>query len=626
MGSINRFAAFSSRVFIAGLGLVIAWLAAGCGSGAPYVASVLVSPSQKSLAVGQTAQFTVLASWSNGEHQIITNSAAWNSSDSSVATVSSAGVVTSVAVGNVTISAVVSGVKGTASLAVSKAVLTAISMTAPTSPVPLGSSSQLHATGTYSDKSVADVTDQVSWSVAQPGVVTVSTAGLAVATSLGTTQVTATLNDLNASAQINVSGAALASIAVRSKSASIPLGDSEQFSAMGAYTDGSTIDLTGTVAWSSSAPGTVSISSAGLAAAKAVGATAISATLRGVTGTGTLTVSSAALVSIAVNAASASLPLGSSEQLTATGTYSDGTTKDLTSSASWTSSSPSIVSVSGPGLVAGVSVGPATISASSETIVGTEVFTVAAAALSSLRIAPVAPVVPLGSTVQLAVIGTLSDGSTQDVTQQVTWNVDTPSIAGISVNGVASGQQIGSTAIEASLNSLQVSDTLTVQPLLAVSWFDTRSSLDSTVRIGNPGLTGQDLCAMIYVFDQDQQMSECCGCLISPDGMITLSLGDNLLSNPLTGTPSTSGTVMLVSANQAASGGCSASSITPAGTIVAWSTHLAQPQSGQVSSAEVPFSASPLSPSLSSSLQAQCGFVQQLGSGQGICGCGGAQY
>ena len=125
---------------------------------------------------------------------------------------------------------------------------------------------------------------------------------------------------------------------------------------------------------------------------------------------------------------------------------------------------------------------------------------------------------------------------------------------------------------------------------------------------------------MIYVFDSDQQMSECCGCLVFQDGLLSLSLKQNLLSNPLTGVASTAGTVVLVAAQQPGNGGCNASSINPTGTVVAWATHLPQ-SNGAMSSAEVPFSVSTLSPTLLSSFQAQCSFIQQLGSGQGVCGC-----
>ena len=182
------------------------------------------------------------------------------------------------------------------------------------------------------------------------------------------------------------------------------------------------------------------------------------------------------------------------------------------------------------------------------------------------------------------------------------------------------------TGIAASLNGVQISDTLTVQPLLNVTYFDTQSGTDSTIRITNPAITGQDLCTMIYIFDQSQQMSECCGCLVSQDGLLTLSLQKNLLDNPLTGVLSKSGTIMLVTADPAANPSCNASAITPEGSAIAWSTHLLPPQPAQASNGITPgtedtFSTMALNANLSSALQAQCSFIQQLGSGQGMCGC-----
>jgi len=45
-----------------------------------------------------------------------------------------------------------------------------------------------------------------------------------------------------------------------------------------------------------------------------------------------------------------------------------------------------------------------------------------------------------------------------------------------------------------------------------------------TVRSTNPGLTYGNLCAMIYVFDNDQQLTECCGCVETHNGLRTLSV------------------------------------------------------------------------------------------------------
>ena len=71
---------------------------------------------------------------------------------------------------------------------------------------------------------------------------------------------------------------------------------------------------------------------------------------------------------------------------------------------------------------------------------------------------------------------------------------------------------------------------------------------DATVRIDNPGLTYGNLCAMIYVFDADQQLSECCGCVETHNGLRTLSVRSNLTSNPLTGVVSRNGVIKIVSA------------------------------------------------------------------------------
>jgi hypothetical protein len=68
-----------------------------------------------------------------------------------------------------------------------------------------------------------------------------------------------------------------------------------------------------------------------LATTVGVGATTVTATSGSISGSTTLTVTPAALLSIAVAPGSASIPLGATQQFSATGTYSDGTTKDLSS-------------------------------------------------------------------------------------------------------------------------------------------------------------------------------------------------------------------------------------------------------------------------------------------------------
>ena len=149
---------------------------------------------------------------------------------------------------------------------------------------------------------------------------------------------------------------------------------------------------------------------------------------------------------------------------------------------------------------------------------------------------------------------------------------------------------------------------------------------DQTVRISNPGLTYGNLCAMIYVFDNDQQLTECCGCVETHNGLRTLSVKRNLTSNPLTGRVSTNGVIKVISAAVNNSPCDPTSNVAPKANLRSWATHTQNfVTNGNQASwpiTETEFSDSALGATELANLQAQCAFVGILGSGQGICSCG----
>jgi hypothetical protein len=100
---------------------------------------------------------------------------------------------------------------------------------------------------------------------------------------------------------------------------------------------------------------------------------------------------------------------------------------------------------------------------------------------------------------------------------------------------------------------------------------------DATVRIDNPGLTYGYLCAMIYVFDADQQLTECCGCAQSHNNLQTLSVRAQLTNNPLTGHISTNGVIKIVSAAVNNSPCDPTANVTPKSNLRAWATHIQNP-------------------------------------------------
>ena len=145
---------------------------------------------------------------------------------------------------------------------------------------------------------------------------------------------------------------------------------------------------------------------------------------------------------------------------------------------------------------------------------------------------------------------------------------------------------------------------------------------DATVRIDNPGLTYGNLCAMIYVFDADQQLTECCGCVETHNGLRTLSVRANLTSNPLTGVVSRNGVIKIVSAAVNNSPCDPTSNVSPKANLRAWVTHIQNAVGTTWPITETESSDSTLGATELANLQAQCAFVNILGSGQGICSCG----
>src|SRR5205823_3807949 len=169
---------------------------------------------------------------------------------------------------------------------------------------------QFTATGTYSDGSIQNLTNAVSWASSNTSVATVTSGGLATGLAQSTSEISASSGGVTGSTTLAVGPATLVSIAVTPANPTITKGTTQQFTATGTYTDGSTLDVTSSVTWVSSTTSVATITAGGLATGAAPGTSQISATSAGVTGSTTLTVGPAALVSIAVTPANQTVKIG----------------------------------------------------------------------------------------------------------------------------------------------------------------------------------------------------------------------------------------------------------------------------------------------------------------------------
>jgi len=131
---------------------------------------------------------------------------------------------------------------------------------------------------------------------------------------------------------------------------------------------------------------------------------------------------------------SATIQTGTTLQMSAVGTYNDGSQKYL-KAVHWSTGTPTVASVGNSGLVTGVGPGKAVISGSAETVTGSASVTVALAGLTSIKVTTADGLssIPYGSTEQFVATGT-ANGTEIDITDSVTWGTSPSSINNVSIS------------------------------------------------------------------------------------------------------------------------------------------------------------------------------------------------
>lgn len=285
-----------------------------------------------------------------------------------------------------------------------------------------------------------------------------------------------------------------------------------------------------------------------------------------------------------------------------------------------------MASVSAVGLATAKTIGNATINASVGNTTGSAQMAVTAAVPVALNISPSSISIALGSSEQLKAMATYSDGSTQDATSAVQWSSSADDIVSIDSHALCVAQEVGDATISATEQTLTATAPANVIPLALTHYFDLAaaqaSNLDPTVFVTNPGVIPSGICSMIYVFDQKQEMNECCGCKLSDSGLLTLSLEDDLTGNTLTGLKPKTGSIKVVSSDMTSNPQCDPSSVTPSGLVLGWGTNVRNRGDGTSEFVETEFARVPLATSESTSLANSCSAVQKLGGGHGVCSCG----
>jgi hypothetical protein len=149
---------------------------------------------------------------------------------------------------------------------------------------------------------------------------------------------------------------------------------------------------------------------------------------------------------------------------------------------------------------------------------------------------------------------------------------------------------------------------------------------DAVINVTNTGSdvpNGDNLCINVYTFDQSAEMVSCCSCLVTPDGLVSLSVQGDLISNTISpSTPVTVVTKLVATRPFEGDTLCDPSQeLTLAPGMRAWGTTLHALPGTPTSYAltETDFLRGGLSAEEYFHLTSLCGFIKTNGSGFGIC-------
>ena len=438
------------------------------------VESIVLSEDTLLLGIDDTATLIATIRPENATEREMT----WTSSNPEIATVSDQGEVVALQEGTCTVTVSAGGKSAECVVTVSRNVIPVKEVILSETSLTLkeGESYTLTATVTPADATERTVT----WKSGNPDVATVSDEGKIEAVHTGTCIITASAGGKVSECMITVTSETIAveQITLSATSLSLKLGDSRTLTATVIPSDATDSQVT----WSSSDPSVATVSDQGEVTAVRAGNCTITATAGGKSATCTVTVSTQEIPveRITLSSTSLSLKEGDSHRLTATVTPSDATDSQVT----WSSSDPSVATVSDQGEVTAVRAGNCTITATAGGKSATCTVTVSTQEIPVERITLSSTSLSLkeGDSHRLTATVTPSDATDS----QVTWSSSDPSVATVSNTGKVVAVRGGNCTITATAGGKSATCTVRVQGAGGVdagigSWEDSDEDYGGTV-------------------------------------------------------------------------------------------------------------------------------------------------
>ncbi|WP_276353966.1 Ig-like domain-containing protein [Cohnella caldifontis] len=333
-------------------------------------------------------------------------------------------------------------VAGAATVTLSKLILSASDVT-----LEIGSTFTLTATGVYSDSSTKNVTVYTDWSSENAAVASVYN-GTITAKTEGTATIVAVYEDMSQSVNVIVTKKVKA-LTKDAQTLNLRKNDSATIGLTATYSDNSTENVADKADWTSSNEKVATVVNG-----KVTGLSSGTAVITAQYGSKSVTVDVNVEIVNRVEAdkKQVSLLLQGTQSITLTATYPDGTTRNVTSEAKWSSSDDEVAGAVN-GVIKGYGSGTATITAE----YGTKKTTISVDVDKTMKLGVDADSVFLhvAQTRQLKLTAVNADGNETDVTASATWTSSNESVAFVN-KGLITGVKSGTATVKGTYNGKTV--------------------------------------------------------------------------------------------------------------------------------------------------------------------------
>jgi trimeric autotransporter adhesin len=353
-------------------------------------------------------------------------------------------------------------------------------------PLPAGLTQQLQAEGAYSNGTSQTLSSGVTWTSSNSSVASVDSQGIVAAHAAGTATIRASYGAASGTAQQVVTSATLQSLSLHLASSQIAAGLTSTATVVGNYSDGTSITLTSGVSFSSDNLAAATVVGSGVITAVALGTANISASFGSLTATLPVSVTSAVLQSLSLNLANGSIAAGLTTLISVSGNFSDGTSVPLTTGLTFTSNTPSVVTVGATGTVTALAAGSGSVKVTYGALSATAPIQVTSAVLQSLSLLASQASIAAGLATQLTVTGNYSDETSVPINTGVVFSSGNTGVATVSGSGLVAALVSGTAQITASYAALSATTAITVTSAVLQSL-----SLTSTTGSIAAGLTSQ---------------------------------------------------------------------------------------------------------------------------------------